>query len=183
MADEALYRVLEAGALRLEPIAEHHREPLRAACAEDPAIWTIYPVSYAGAHFDPQFDGLIAGPPAKRVYAVVLADAVVGMTGWLAHNAPGWSIEIGNTYLVPRLRGTGVNARMKRLMLDHAFACGLERVCLKVDARNQRSQAAIRKLGAVLEGVHRHDRVTWTGHVRDTVYFSILRSEWKAAPA
>ena len=180
--DAALFRPLAEDDLRLEPMAEAHREPLRAACAADPAIWEIYPVSYQGPHFDAEFAGLLAGDPAKRVYAVVLAGEVVGMTGWLAHNAPGWSIEIGNTYLAPRVRGTGLNGRMKRLMIDHAFACGLARVCLKVDARNQRSQAAIRKLGAVHEGMHRHDRVTWTGHVRDTVYFSILREEWSGTP-
>lgn len=181
MADAALFQPLAAGDLRLEPMAEHHREPLRAACAADRAIWEIYPVSYLDPHFDAEFDGLLAGAPAKRVYAVVLAGEVVGMTGWLAHNAPGWSIEIGNTYLAPRVRGTGLNGRMKRLMIDHAFACGLARVCLKVDARNRRSQAAIPKLGAVHEGMHRHDRVTWTGYVRDTVYFSILREEWGGA--
>lgn len=180
--DAALFRPLAEDDLRLEPMAEAHREPLRAACAADPAIWEIYPVSYLDPHFDAEFAGLLAGDPAKRVYAVVLAGEVVGMTGWLAHNAPGWSIEIGNTYLAPRVRGTGLNGRMKRLMIDHAFACGLARVCLKVDARNQRSQAAIRKLGAVHEGMHRHDRVTWTGHVRDTVYFSILREEWSGTP-
>lgn len=176
--DDRLYRLLEAGDLRLEPLAEAHREPLRAACAEDREIWRIYPMSFLDEHFDPQFDALLTGAPQRRVYAVVLGGEVVGKTGWLSHGAPGWSIEIGHTYIAPRLRGTGLNARMKRLMLDHAFACGLARVCLKVDARNQRSQAAIRKLGAQQEGVLRHERLTWTGHVRDTVYFSILRGEW-----
>lgn len=183
MAEAALYVGLEQGDLRLEPLAEHHREPLRLACAADTAIWEIYPLSFLGEHFDPQFDGLLAGAPARRIYAVRFAGEVVGKTGWLAHGEPGWSIEIGHTYLAPHVRGTGVNGRMKRLMLDHAFACGLGRVCLKVDIRNQRSQAAIRKLGAVAEGVHRKDRITWTGHARDTAYFSILRDEWKPLPS
>lgn len=183
MGDAALYVPLAGEGLRLDPLIEADREPLRRACGEDEAIWEIYPLSYHGAYFDPQFDGLLGGAPAKRMYAVRVGDEVVGMTGWLAHGAPGWSIEIGTTYIVPRLRGTGFNGRMKRLMLDHAFACGVERVCLKVDSRNTRSQAAIRKLGAVHEGVHRHDRLTWTGHVRDTVYFSILRDEWSQRPA
>ena len=180
MPDAALYIALDEGDLRLEPVAEHHREPLRAACAEDTEIWEFYPASYYGSHFDAAFEGLLSGPPVKRIYAIVLDGTVVGMTGWLVHNAPGWSIEIGNTFIGPRVRGTGLNQRMKRLMLDHAFACGLERVCLKADCRNQRSLAAIRKLGARPEGVHRHDRRTWTGHLRDTAYFSILRDEWKA---
>lgn len=51
----------------------------------------------------------------------------------------------------------------------------------RVDTRNQRSQAAVAKLGAVREGVLRHDRLTWTGYIRDAVYFSILDNEWPAA--
>lgn len=183
MGDSALFVPLVDGDLRLDPLVEEDREPLRRACAEDAEIWGIYPVSYYGEHFDPQFAALIAGAPQKRMYAVRRAGVVVGMTGWLAHGEPCWSIEIGTTYIVPRLRGTGFNGRVKRLMLDHAFACGLQRVCLKVDARNTRSRAAVRKLGAVEEGIHRRDRLTWTGHARDTVYFSILRDEWSRHPA
>jgi len=63
-------------------------------------------------------------------------------------------------------------------MLDHAFKCGAVRVQFKVDTRNQRSQAAVAKLGAVREGVLRRDRLTWTGHIRDTAVFSILDHEW-----
>lgn len=102
------------------------------------------------------------------------------MTAWIEHGQPGWSIEIGNSFIVPAVRGSGVNGRIKRLMLDHAFACGLERVGFKVDAVNGRSRAAVLKLGAVEEGVLRHERQTWTGRVRDTVSFSILRDEWNA---
>lgn len=79
---------------------------------------------------------------------------------------------------MPALRGTGLNARLKRLMLDHAFACGVRRVEFRVDSRNTRSQAAMAKLDAVRDGVLRADRITWTGYVRDTVLFSILREEW-----
>ncbi|MND08702.1 hypothetical protein D3C83_315050 [compost metagenome] len=64
------------------------------------------------------------------------------------------------------------------MMLARAFVCGIRRVEFRVDARNQRSQAAMRKLGAVREGLLRADRVTWNGHVRDTVLFAILRDEW-----
>jgi RimJ/RimL family protein N-acetyltransferase len=91
------------------------------------------------------------------------------------------ALEIGNTYYVPRLRGTGFNRRVKDLMLGRAFGCGFRRVEFRVDARNARSQAAMAKLGGTREGVLRQDRVTWTGHVRDTVLFSILADEWEAA--
>jgi RimJ/RimL family protein N-acetyltransferase len=63
-------------------------------------------------------------------------------------------------------------------MLKHAFDSGALRVQFRVDTRNVRSQAAVARLGAVREGVLRRDRLTWTGYVRDTVYFSILNDEW-----
>jgi RimJ/RimL family protein N-acetyltransferase len=66
-------------------------------------------------------------------------------------------------------------------MLSRAFGSGFRRVEFRVDARNARSQAAMAKLGAVREGVLRADRITWTGHVRDTVLFSILATEWPEA--
>ena len=179
--DAALYQPLTEADLALEPLHEAHREPLRAACAQDTEIWEIYPFSYLGAAFDPQFERMLAGGHARRCYAVLKAGEVVGMTGWLEHGAPGWSIEIGNSYIIPALRGTGFNGRLKALMLGHAFACGLERVAFKVDRVNARSQAAVLKLGCTQEGIMRHERKTWTGRVRDTVLFSLLRSEWQAA--
>jgi len=178
MTDDGLYQPLADGGLQLQPLAEPHREGLRAACAADAEIWNIYPFNYLGDDFDPQFERMLAAGFPRRCYAIVLDGEIVGMTGWLEHGAPGWSTEIGNTYIVPRLRGTGFNARVKRLMLDHAFACGLERVCLKVDAVNARSRAAVRKLGCTEEGVMRHERRTWTGRLRDTVLYSILSHEW-----
>ena len=66
-------------------------------------------------------------------------------------------------------------------MLERAFACEYRRVQFCVDIRNARSQAAMKKLGAVREGVLRADRITWTGHVRDTVLFAILKDEWPIA--
>lgn len=179
MTDDGLFVPLSEGDIALVPLAEAHREGLRAACAADDAIWEIYPVNYQGNAFDPQFDLLLHGGLKRRVYAVMLSGTVVGMTAWIEQGPLGWSIEIGNTFIMPGLRGTGLNARVKRLLLNHAFATGLERVAFKVDVRNTRSQAAVVKLGAVREGVLRHERKTWNGHVRDTVSFSILKSEWQ----
>ena len=88
------------------------------------------------------------------------------------------SLEIGATYYRPHLRGSGFNRRVKDMMLNRCFECGIRRVEFRVDTRNQRSQAAMKKLGAVREGVLRADRITWTGHVRDTVLFAILKDEW-----
>ena len=88
------------------------------------------------------------------------------------------ALEIGSTYYVPDRRGTGLNRIVKDLMIGRAIDCGFRRIEFKVDSRNGRSQAAMAKLGAVREGIIRSDRVTWTGHVRDTVLFSILAEEW-----
>jgi RimJ/RimL family protein N-acetyltransferase len=179
VADDGLYVALSEGDLALVPLMAEHREGLRAACAADDEIWQVYPFNYRGADFDPQFDRLIAGGPQRRCYAVLQAGALVGMTAWIDAGQPGWAIEIGNSYIVPALRGTGLNRRMKNLLIDHAFACGLERVVFKVDMINARSRAAVAKLGATHEGVLRHERKTWTGRVRDTATFSILRDEWR----
>jgi RimJ/RimL family protein N-acetyltransferase len=179
MSDENLFQPLEGGDLRLEILAESHREQLRAACARDTEIWQIYPFNYVGDDFDPQFERMLAGGMQRRCYAILKSGEVVGMTAWLDAGQPDWSIEIGNSYIEPRLRGTGFNGRLKRLMLDHAFSCGLERVVFKVDAINGRSRAAVLKLGCTEEGILRHERQTWTGRVRDTVIFSMLRQEWE----
>jgi RimJ/RimL family protein N-acetyltransferase len=176
---DRLYVPLTDGELHLEPILPTHREPLRAACAEDQEIWTIYPFSYVGPAFDTQFDLMLRTDRPRRCYVIVNAGEVVGMTAWIEHGAPGHSIEIGNSYIVPRMRGTGLNDRIKRLMLDHAFSLGLVRVAFKVDEINQRSQAAVLKLGCTREGLMRAERITWTGRLRHTVLFSILAEEWR----
>jgi RimJ/RimL family protein N-acetyltransferase len=175
---DGLYVPLDDGDIRLEPLMDHHREALRKACAEDAEIWDIYPYNYLGAAFDEQFARMRDGGIARRIYAIVAAGEVVGMTGWIASGDPRWSVEIGNSYIVPRLRGTGMNGRIKKLMLDHAFTSGLQRVGFKVDAVNRRSRAAVLKLGCTEEGLLRRERKTWTGRVRDTAIFSILADEW-----
>ena len=94
MSDAALYVALEEGDLRIEPLDEAHREGLRAACAQDSEIWEIYPFCYAGEYFNPQFESLLRGGAARRVYAVLKAGEIVGMTAWIERGQPGWSIEI-----------------------------------------------------------------------------------------
>ena len=163
--------------IRLEPMAEAHRAALKAACAEDLDVWPVYATSWDPEHFDETFDLTMA---LKRWHRFVIFsdDALVGMSCFINVDPQRGALEIGNTYYVPRMRGTGFNRVVKDLMLRRAIACGFRRIEFKVDARNTRSQAAMTKLGAVREGVIRADRITWTGHVRDTVLFSILASEW-----
>ncbi len=163
--------------IRLDPMAEAHRAALKAACAEDLDVWPIYATSWDPQHFDATFDLIMA---LKRWHRFVIFsdDALVGMSCFINVDPHRGALEIGNTFYVPRLRGTGFNRTVKDLMLSRAIDCGFRRIEFKVDARNTRSQAAMTKLGAVREGVIRADRITWTGHVRDTVLFSILASEW-----
>jgi RimJ/RimL family protein N-acetyltransferase len=165
------------GDLRLEPMREHHRADLAAACALDRDIWPLYSVSYDADHFDASFAALI-GDPKRIPFAIILRDRLIGMSAYLGLDPGRQTVEIGNTYIVPAVRGTGLNGRVKRLMLAHAFAAGVRRVEFRIDDRNARSKAAVAKLGGVREGLLRADRVTWTGHVRDTALYSILAGEW-----
>lgn len=175
---EALYRPLSDGDLALELLEERHREGLRAACLADAAIWDIYASSFGAAHFDAAFAGLV-GHDSRMPYAIVAAGRIVGMTAWLRPDWTAQTVEVGNSYIAPDVRGTGLNGRVKRLMLGHAFAAGIRRIEFRIDERNARSQAAVIKLGATKEGVLRAERITWTGHVRDTGLFSILADEWQ----
>lgn len=175
---DRLYVGLTDGELRLVKLGEAHREALRAACAADPDIWPIYAASYGPGHFDASFAALI-GHESRMPYAIIDGEALVGMTAWLRADVPAQTIEIGTSYIHPAARGTGLNRRVKQLLLDHAFAVGIRRVEFRVDERNKRSQAAMAKLGAVKEGVLRAERITWTGHVRDTGLWSILAGEWQ----
>ena len=167
---------MQDGDLRLEPLAEEHRQALKQACSEDLEIWPIYSTSFDPDHFDGSFDLLLSRPNWKP-FAIFGGEALVGMSAFIGIDFQRNVLEIGCTYYVPRLRGTGFNQRVKRLMLARAFGCGFRRVEFRVDARNARSQAAMAKIGGVREGVIRQDRITWTGHVRDTVLFSILAEE------
>lgn len=165
------------GTLRLEPLTEPHRDALREACAEDGEIWAIYAIPYGPEHFDASFDALVARPNGCA-FAILLDERVVGMSAYIGIEPERGVLEIGNTYYVPWLRGSGINRRVKDLMIRRAIDSGFRRIEFRVDARNQRSQAAMAKLGGVREGVIRQERITWNGHVRDTVLFSILADEW-----
>jgi len=175
------HKLLEDRFVRLEPMAEVHREPLRSATDADQRIWIdIYPFSWANEHFDPTWEKLMSDQAAgtTQAYAVVAGDEVVGITTYYAIDPQNAVLEIGGTYYRPESRGGAVNPAAKRLLMAHAFESGVRRVVYRVDAINARSRAAVTKLGAVQEGILRADRVTWTGRLRDTVIFSILADEW-----
>jgi RimJ/RimL family protein N-acetyltransferase len=121
--------------------------------------------------------------PDQMPFAVVLQDdgAIVGSTSFMDVQPQHRHVEIGCTWYTPAVRGTVVNPESKLLLLRHAFdAMGCVRVTLKCDGRNEVSQRAIAKLGAVREGTLRHHRIQPDGFIRDTVYFSIVAAEWPA---
>ncbi len=172
----ALGAPMQGDGVRAEPMTETHREALRAACAEDPDIFQLWMLDFGPEGFDASFDR-IAELPWHR-FVLFQGDEFAGMSSFINADHRHGVVEIGNTYYRPKFRGTGFNRRAKDMMIARAFDCGLRRVELRVDRRNLRSQAACRKLGAVQEGIMRSDRVTWTGHLRDTVLFAILKDEW-----
>jgi len=174
--------VLENRFVRLEPMTEAHREGFRAACEADPATWRdLYPYGMIGEDFDAGWARFYASPgPDRMNFAVMVGGACVGASSYLGVEPRDKVLEIGGTYYRPEARGGAVNPATKRLMLAHAFEAGVRRVQFKVDAINTRSRAAVLKLGATQEGLFRQDRLTWTGRVRDTVFFSILADEWPA---
>ena len=175
---DKLSAILEQSPVRLEPLAEHHIEPLRAACAEDQEIWDIYPVSMLEENFDKAIKAFHNTGNWVR-FAVIHCetDMVVGMTNYINPDQFG-VVEIGGTYIAPSVRGSGFNDVMKKLLIDHAFANGFRKIEFRVDTRNKRSMAAVLKLGATHEGTLRKNRITWTGYVRDTAVFGLLKDEW-----
>lgn len=176
-------KVLENRFVRLEPLAEIHKEDLRAACAADPALWRdVYIISMLGDHFDRHWARMQSEAAAGKTlpFALIVGGVCRGMSNYLDVDANHNTVEIGSTYYDPAMRGREVNPSAKRLLLAHAFESGAQRVQFRVDAINARSRAAVLKLGAVQEGILRNDKVTWTGRIRSTVHFSVLADEWPA---
>jgi len=170
---------MTGGGCRAELFTDRHHDALKAACAEDRDIWAIYANNFGPDGFDESI-ALYRSSPRNRTFVLFESDELAGMSSYLGIDEGRQVLEIGGTYYRQKFRGTGFNFRVKDMMLRRAFDCGIRRVEFRVDVRNLRSQAAMKKLGAVREGVLRADRITWTGHVRDTVLFAILKDEWAA---
>ncbi len=177
---------LEGSHVRLEPLSRAH-VPELAQVGLDPEIWRWNPrlpvasredmAGYVEAALRQQEAGL-ALPFATRHLA---SGRVVGSTRYHRHDPEQPCVEIGYTWIAPPWQRTAVNTEAKYLMLRHAFETwGCVRVELKTDALNEKSRNAILRLGAKEEGTLRKHVVTWTGRIRDSVYFSILDTEWPA---
>jgi RimJ/RimL family protein N-acetyltransferase len=174
---DALAATMIGDGCRAELFSEQYRDALKAGCAEDGEVWEIYATNFGPDGFDAAID-LYRSSSRNRTFVLFDGDELAGMSSYLGIDQGRQVLEIGGTYYRPKFRGTGFNRRVKDMMLKRAFDCGIRRVEFRVDRRNARSQAAMKKLGAVREGMLRADRITWTGRIRDTVLFAILRDEW-----
>ena len=109
---------------------------------------------------------------------------IVGSTRFMNIDAMNRHVEIGSTWIAPPWQRTAVNTEAKYLMLRHAFETWkCMRVEFKTDLMNERSRRAILRLGAKEEGTFRKHMVTWSGRIRDSVYFSIIDTEWPEVKA
>jgi RimJ/RimL family protein N-acetyltransferase len=120
------------------------------------------------------------------VFATVVRKSgqVIGSTRFMNIDRANRRVEIGSTWIAPAWQRTAVNTEAKYLMLRHAFEVwNCLRVELKTDALNQKSRNAILRIGAKEEGTLRRHVITWTGRVRDSVFFSILDTEWAEVKA
>jgi len=131
--------------VRAEAWTEAWREPLKAACAEDLDIWSIYATNFGPEGFDESFDKVIALPWAR--FVLFEGDELAGMSCFLHIDEARSVLEIGNTYYRPKYRGTGYNRRVKDMMLQRAFDCGFRRVEFRVERARGISFLAERLLG------------------------------------
>jgi RimJ/RimL family protein N-acetyltransferase len=172
--------------VRLEPMEERHRDDLLAAAAQDPATFRYLFIDLsAGESAWPRYlaDAL---KPEYVSWATVDAASgrAVGSTRFLDIAPEHGRLEIGWTWIAPSHQRTAANTEAKLLQLTYAFdQLGANRVALKTDLRNERSQAAIARIGAVREGVLREQFRMPDGYMRSSVYFSILAAEWPAVKA
>jgi RimJ/RimL family protein N-acetyltransferase len=174
---------LEGTHVRLEPLSESHHEPL-CAVGLDPELWKWIPSQVLNPE---QMMGYIRTALADQEKGISLPFAtiarasgqVIGSTRYLNIDEPHKRLEIGSTWIAKPWQRTAINSEAKYLMMRHAFeTLGCNRVEWKTDSLNTQSRNAILRLGAKQEGVFRQHMVTWSGRLRDTVYFSVIAPEW-----
>lgn len=173
--------VLTGEGVRLEPMSQDHAQGLYNRGRFD-ADWAYMPRSCFVDQADTRqwIDEALEDPAS--VPFVILETAknkVVGSTRFLNIRPQHRSLEIGWTWLGQEWQRTAVNTKVKTLLLTHAFErLGCIRVEFKTDARNLRSQRALERLGATLEGVLRQHMIVQGGYFRDSVFFSVIDKEW-----
>jgi RimJ/RimL family protein N-acetyltransferase len=172
--------------VQLVPLCLEHAEMLWPQ-ANDPDIWRYLP--YGTIDSLARLRALIADLLERQARETDLPFTVfdlatglaAGMTRYLAIDRANRSLEIGGTWYGRAFRRTATNTECKYLLLRHAFeSLGCVRVQLKTDVRNERSQRAIERLGAVREGVLRKHMILPDGYLRSSVIYSVVDDEWPA---
>ena len=173
--------LLEGQYLRLEPLGQEHAHGLfnRGTHAED---WAFMPrpcfVDLADCRHWIDEANATAGHVAFAMVEKKQGRAV-GSSRYMAIREEHRGLEIGWTWIGRDWQGTVINVEAKLLMLQHAFeSLGAIRVELKTDARNERSQRAIKGIGAQYEGTFRNHMIVQQGHLRDSAYFSVTDTDW-----
>jgi len=175
--------VLEGARLRLEPMTMGHLVALEAVALDD-RIWRYMMHSVkTQADLRQWMEGALnleaAGTVMPWVTVLRAENRVIGSTRFMDFDRAHKTTELGSTWLAPEFHGSGLNAEAKLLQLAYAFDdLKLNRVALKTHHENLRSQAAMRKIGAMEEGTFRNHYVMPDGSLRHSVWFSIIREDW-----
>lgn len=176
--------ILENAHVRLRPFEPERDGPELYALAERaPEIFRLWshrgPGDWVGDWIEVIRKRTLDGTMIPFAVTRPADGAFLGITSWLDPNETSKSVEVGMTCYAPEVQGTVVNPSAKRLLMGEAFEVwGARRVQYQVDNRNERSKAAVLKLGAKLEGVLRNHKTVSDGFVRDTAFFSIIDREW-----
>jgi RimJ/RimL family protein N-acetyltransferase len=175
--------VVEGHHVRLEPLSLAHLEDLsKVAFDADLWRWTSESGGSPGelrSYVERALEAQRSGSVLPFATISRSARKAIGSTRFANFDRDNRRVEIGWTWLGREWQRTALNTEAKYLMLRHAFeTLGCIRVELKTDVLNERSRAAIRRLGAKEEGIFRRHLITPSGRVRDTVYYSILDDEW-----
>jgi len=174
---------LEGTHVRLEPLQESHLDAL-CEVGLDPDLWKWIPIQVLDRD---QMLGYIRAALSDQKKGISLpfatidrkSNKVIGSTRFLNIDLPNKRVEIGATWIAQPFQRTVINTEAKYLMMRHAFeTLGCNRVEWKTDSLNTKSRNAILRLGATQEGIFRQHMVTWSGRLRDTVYFSVIAPEW-----
>jgi RimJ/RimL family protein N-acetyltransferase len=181
--------ILAGNLVRLEPLSESHVPDLTIS-GQDENIWQY--MLYSTIRTEQQMRSWVLDLLAQQAkgtdlpFAVIHLESgrVIGATRYLNIRPQDRALEIGGTWYSVEFQRTAVNTECKYLLLKHAFE-GLKciRVQFKTDLRNERSQRALERIGAVKEGILRSHMITPDGYIRDSVFYSILASEWPVVKA
>src|SRR5713101_6646906 len=180
--------VLEGMHVRLEPLAKTHLAGL-AKIGLDEELWRWIPTSVRtpeemAAYIETALDEQERGVSLPFAIIEKATGRAIGSTRYGNIDRTHHRVEIGWTWVAREWQRTAMNMEAKYLLLRHAFeTLGCMRVELKTDSLNERSRAAILRIGAREEGIFRNHMITASGRIRHTVYFSIIDSEWPAVKA